>query len=137
MPPIKTRKNSKKSFQFAGFWIRLAAAFIDALIIIPVAFISGFTPFIGDYLAPILGVAYAFIMEGLYGATFGKKAVGLTVVDEKGVSPIDLEKSLIRQLGKWISAMILFIGFIMIAFDAKKQGLHDRIARTYVVRKKE
>jgi len=66
-------------------------------------------------------------------ATIGKKLVGLKVTDENG-KRISFGKANGRYWSKIISTLILFIGFFMIAFTKKKQGLHDKIAGTLVVR---
>jgi uncharacterized RDD family membrane protein YckC len=69
-------------------------------------------------------------------ATVGKLALGLKVTDENG-NKLDFVKALVRNLCKIISGMILCIGYIMAGFTDKKQGLHDMIAKTLVVRKAE
>lgn len=67
------------------------------------------------------------------GQTPGKMAVGIKVIRTDS-SPLTWQCALLRYLGYIVSAMILFIGFIWIAFDSRKQGIHDRIADTYVVK---
>ena len=86
-------------------------------------------------LSTILIVLYFTLMESSkYQATVGKLALGLIVTDENG-NKLDMVKALIRNLSKIISSMILLIGYIMVGFTEKKQGLHDIIAKTLVVRK--
>jgi uncharacterized RDD family membrane protein YckC len=77
---------------------------------------------------------YAILESSNMQASIGKLALGLVVLDESG-QKIDFSKALIRNLGKIVSSMILFIGFIMAGFTDKKQGLHDIIAKTIVVKK--
>ncbi len=80
-------------------------------------------------------VLYYTIMEtSKFQATVGKLAVGLKVTDVNG-EKLDFTKALVRNLCKIISSMILFIGYIMAGFTEKKQGLHDIIAGTLVVKK--
>lgn len=67
-------------------------------------------------------------------ATVGKMALGLKVVDKNG-ERLSFGTATLRYIGKIISGMILLIGYIMAAFTAKKQALHDMIASTYVVKK--
>ena len=67
-------------------------------------------------------------------ATVGKMALGIQVTDLEG-NRISFGKALGRNLAKIISALIFYIGFIMAAFTAKKQALHDMIAGTLVVKK--
>jgi uncharacterized RDD family membrane protein YckC len=64
-------------------------------------------------------------------ATLGKMAVGIKVGNEQGqrISPAN---ALGRVASKILSGLILYIGYIMVGFDARKQGLHDKIASTVV-----
>ena len=68
-----------------------------------------------------------------YQATLGKMAMGIKVVNYNG-QRLDFTKALLRNLSKFLSAFILGIGYIMIIFDDRKQGLHDKIADTFVVK---
>ncbi len=81
----------------------------------------------------LLGAAYFVGFWGLRGATPGKELLGLRVTDEDGGSPIGLGRAALRFLGYLLSAASLGIGFLMIA--AGGGGLHDRVARTRVVRR--
>jgi uncharacterized RDD family membrane protein YckC len=86
-------------------------------------------------LTTAIAILYWSLMESSkYQATIGKMALGLKVTDVDGNS-LDFVKSLIRNICKIISGMILFIGYIMAGFTEKKQGLHDIIAGTLVVKK--
>jgi uncharacterized RDD family membrane protein YckC len=67
------------------------------------------------------------------GQTPGKMAMGIKIVAADG-GPIGLGRAIIRYLCYIVSAVILYLGFIMIAFDKRKQGLHDKIAGTFVIR---
>ena len=77
---------------------------------------------------------YTFMESSNLQASVGKLALGLIVTDENG-GKIDFSKALVRSLSKVISSMILCIGFIMVGFTDRKQGLHDIIAKTLVVKK--
>jgi len=86
-------------------------------------------------LTTVLVVLYFTFMESSkYQATVGKLALGLVVTDENG-NKLDVVKALVRNLCKIISSMILMIGYLMVGFTEKKQGLHDIIAKTLVVKK--
>jgi uncharacterized RDD family membrane protein YckC len=93
-------------------------------------------------VAMIIGLSLAALMvQTLYytlltarGATVGKKVFGMKVVKEDG-SPIGFWRSLLRHtIGYWVSGLVFGLGFIWIGFDPHKQGWHDKIAGTYVVR---
>lgn len=135
--------------EYAGFWIRFVALIIDGIVlavvnwIIAFAFIGGsmsFTDpsalgagFVLYYLvAIVLRGAYFSIMESSdRQATLGKMAVGIKVADENG-QKLALPHAIGRWAAKFVSTIILFIGYIMAGFDVKKQGLHDKIAKTVV-----
>jgi uncharacterized RDD family membrane protein YckC len=128
---------------YAGFWIRFGAAFIDGLItgaagvIILYATGGSFanqSP-IYNLINIIIGWLYAAAMESSdRQATLGKMAVGIKVTDMNG-ERISFGKATSRHFAKIISAIILLIGYIMAAFDAKKQALHDKMAGTLVLNK--
>ena len=80
-----------------------------------------------------LGAVYYVYHWGVKGATPGKRLLGLVVQAEDGSEPIGLARATIRVLGYVVSALILGIGFLMIAMGGV--GLHDRIAGTRVVRR--
>lgn len=130
--------------EYGGFGTRVVAYIIDgvilALVTLPLAFLLGDSPFdpeastgISDVLNLVIGVAYFVGFEGsAKQATPGKMAFGLIVTDEQG-GRISHMRALGRYVAKFLSAIILMIGFIMVAFTDKKQGLHDLLASTFVV----
>jgi len=77
---------------------------------------------------------YALLESSAWQATLGKKALGLEVTDLEG-RRISFGRATGRFFAKMISALILWIGFIMAGFTEKKQALHDMIAGTLVIRK--
>jgi uncharacterized RDD family membrane protein YckC len=77
---------------------------------------------------------YTFLESSKMQTSIGKLALGLIVTDENG-GKLDFSKALVRNLCKIISGMIMCIGFLMAGFTEKKQGLHDIIAKTLVVKK--
>lgn len=87
------------------------------------------------FLSSVIAVLYWTLMESSkYQATVGKLALGLRVTDMDGKN-LDFVKALVRNLCKILSAMIMGIGYILAGFTEKKQGLHDIIANTLVVKK--
>jgi uncharacterized RDD family membrane protein YckC len=76
---------------------------------------------------------YALMESSPYQATLGKIALGIKVVDQNN-QRISFARALLRNLSKYLSALILGIGYIMIIFDERKQGLHDKIADTFIIR---
>ena len=77
---------------------------------------------------------YSLMESSLNQATLGKMALGLKVTDLNG-NRISFGRATGRYFGHYLSALILGIGYLMIAFSEKKQGLHDMIAETLVVKR--
>ena len=149
---------------YAGFWKRLAAYILDWIIltiisiIILVIFSVSFGAFWGSELsaetfgegneAALLGLTIGadmltFVISWLYyagmessskQATFGKLALGMKVTRLNG-ERISFLRASVRFFSKILSLLLFFIGFIMIAFTEKKQGLHDMIAGVVIVNK--
>jgi uncharacterized RDD family membrane protein YckC len=128
---------------YAGFWIRFGAAFIDGLITtiagLAIVYATGGNyeqqGVMANFLNIVLGWLYAAFMESSERqATLGKMAVGIKVTDMQG-NRISFGQATGRHFAKIISAIILLIGYIMAAFDAKKQALHDKMAGTLVLNK--
>jgi uncharacterized RDD family membrane protein YckC len=121
---------------YAGFWDRFGAAFIDGIILIVpnLLFTYGIGPGIGDILSLATAWLYEALMTSGPGqATLGKRALGLKVVDSDG-QRISFGQATGRHFGKILSTIILFIGYFMMLWDAKKQTLHDKMAATYVIK---
>ena len=77
---------------------------------------------------------YYVALTGLKGQTLGKMALGIMVVNAQGEAP-GIRRAAFRGIvGKLVSEIVIFLGYLWIGWDEKKRGWHDRIARTYVVR---
>ncbi|MGD0494108.1 MAG: RDD family protein [Steroidobacteraceae bacterium] len=113
----------------AGFWIRMAALLIDALL---VGFLMGMLHH-GFHLELLVLAIYGAVMWKMRGSTVGGIVFDLQVVrlDDRAV---DWETAVVRALGCFLSLAVVGLGFFWIAFDAGKQGWHDKIAGTAVVR---
>ncbi|MEP5613358.1 MAG: RDD family protein [Cyclobacteriaceae bacterium] len=89
----------------------------------------------GSLIAYAIRIVYGAALESSkHQATLGKMAVGIKVTDTNG-GRLTFVKALLRAIGKILSGIIIFIGYIMAAFTDKKQGLHDMIAGSVVVKK--
>jgi len=129
--------------EFAGFWLRLAATIIDAVIVIvgaivvliPIFMINENAVTVATYfMYPAYLLYYPIMESSKLQATWGKKVLGIIVTDEN-YQPITFLKALGRNAGKIISSLILYAGYIMALGTEKKQALHDIMASTLVVRK--
>ncbi len=132
------------SVRYAGFWLRVVAAIIDAILLGMVfGFILSSTvqmdptqmSYATQWLPMVAAWLYSALMESSsYQATLGKMALGLkvTTIDGKRLSFLNATG---RHFAKILSGLLLCIGHLMVAFTAKKQGLHDMLAGTLVVKK--
>jgi uncharacterized RDD family membrane protein YckC len=118
----------------AGFWIRIGALFIDAVIIWAVIrLLLNFPQEGSDRLGLLSLAAYGAVMWKVKGTTVGGIACDLRVV-RLDSRPIDWPTACVRALGCILSLCALGLGFIWIAFDPGKQAWHDKLAGTIVVR---
>ncbi len=114
---------------YVGFWRRLLAYFIDGLILTVIDWILPFS----DFMQRLLDLLYFVILPATsWQGTIGKLAVGAKIVDGEG-ERISILRSVGRYFSQFLSALLLFIGFLMIAFSAEKRGLHDWICNTFVL----
>ena len=127
----KSYKKLSKNQRYAGFWFRLVAGIIDHIILIVVAFVLSLI------VGPLI-IIIDFLLHWLYfvllqssekRSTFGMRFFGIKIHDEQ-LGRLSFWRLTGRYFATWLSALILFIGFFMIAFHPRKQGLHDIIART-------
>lgn len=138
--------------EYAGFWIRVAASLIDTvlmlLIITPVlisiygweyfdgveaGFVAGTADFLLSYIAPAIAVIVFWIYKS---ATPGKMVVSARIVDATTGLPPSVGQSIGRYFAYYLSTLPLLLGFVWVAFDKRKQGWHDKLAGTVVVRTK-
>jgi uncharacterized RDD family membrane protein YckC len=149
-----------KPVVYAGFWRRFVAMIIDSLVFLPLVVIAilmsglfgiamqpsvdleGLTGAIFSIGVVVL-MCLLFVGSWLYHAgmessrhqaTLGKKALGIIVTDMNG-NRISFARANGRFFGKWVSGMIMNIGYLMAAFTEKKQALHDILAGCLVVMK--
>lgn len=149
---IFTTSSPVQSCHYAGFWIRAGAYLLDFLLLWSVEYVLslliGLTVGLlglsvaGDpsidvviwLFGAALSISYAVFFTGYCGQTPGKMALRIKVIRTDG-SPVSYGRAVLREvLGKFISGILLGIGYLMVAFDSQKQGLHDKIADTYVIR---
>ena len=147
---------TSNSFVYGGFWLRFAAVLIDGILLFIVvfplrwaiammgtnrmgatdfAFTSSWLAFWswGTVIAYALEIAYYVYFISQKGATLGKMLVGVKVITPSG-GPISVARAFGRYFARYLSWLILGIGFIMAAFDDQKRALHDHICNTRVVR---
>jgi uncharacterized RDD family membrane protein YckC len=141
---------SADSVDYAGFWSRFLAFLIDSLVVMVVLVplmlalygthyfdldfqLSGQAGGVWDWVVNIALAVVAILFWKFRGATPGKMAIGAKIVDARtGAAPST--GTLILRFVAYIASMLpFFLGFLWIAFDKRKQGFHDKIAKTVVV----
>ena len=137
--------------EYAGFWVRLGATLIDTIIIfivitIPLSFIygeqywlsaqyiRGFWDVVLGWVVPI--VATIWFWQRFLG-TPGKMALKLKIVDARTGKKMATGKAIGRYFAYLVSIIPLGLGFIWIGIDSKKQGWHDKLAGTVVIKTNE
>jgi uncharacterized RDD family membrane protein YckC len=136
---------------YSGAFRRLLAFFIDCLALIAIFALFGIfffcipplqelvkaLPMIGFWfygsLFALTWLYFAFLESSVWQATVGKKLLRLKVVGSGG-QRISFLRASARYFSKFLSRALLMIGFLMVFFTKKKQGLHDKIASTFVIR---
>jgi uncharacterized RDD family membrane protein YckC len=148
-PPAAAGVGAPGIFAYAGFWRRLVAIIIDWLVLTVVGTIIGLafglvlisgdvSAQLGHTIANVLGITigwlyFALMESSVKQATLGKMALGLMVTDLNG-GRISFARATGRHFAKIISALLLFLGFLMAGFTQRKQALHDMIASCLVIR---
>lgn len=144
-----------QAVRYAGFWIRVVAALLDTFVVfvglLPIRMLLGSTAtLLGTswqmptakifLMGRMLRIGCAVVLAWLYRAgmesssfqgTLGKMALQIKVVDLTG-NRISFDRATARYLAKILSGITLGIGYLMVGFTPRKQGLHDRIAGTLV-----
>ncbi len=135
--------------EYVGFWVRFGASIIDSLLLMVIIFPLMYTVYGNQYLHSeefILGVPdfiinwifplFATILFWIYkSATPGKMALKVKIVDAQTGNIPSVKQSVIRYIGYYISLLPIGIGFLWVAWDKKKQGWHDKLAGTVVIRR--
>ena len=144
--------NLTESIVYAGFWRRLAAVLIDTLIVLPI--IAGLVYLLSDgnislealdadpfaFYSPTANIAMELGIFALvvffwvrFCGTPGKLLLGCQVVDANSGQPLSIGRAILRYFAYILSALPMMLGFLWIALDSRKQGLHDKISRSIVI----
>ena len=145
---------SKEQVVFAGFWVRLAAYAMDSvivgagLLVVRLAMMGVMTLLDGtvlggdllfsydlkDIVVYLCGVLYFILCTYYTGTTVGKKAMNLRVISPGGEEKIPLVSVIYREtVGRFLSGFIVGLGYLLIAADKEKRGLHDILGDTRVI----
>lgn len=139
-----------KSEIYAGFWVRFVAVMIDAVIVgVPLHFASlalfgaqavdPQSPTLPPSFWPSLffqfGVAFCYsgVLQGYLNGTPGKRLMGLRLMADN-LKPIGIPRAIARFFATFVSSLVFCLGYIWVGFAERKQGWHDKIAGTVVVK---
>ncbi len=142
--------NTETELEYVGFWARVLASIIDSVLVIvilaPILYavygaayfqftspMSGTTDILFSYVLPATAVLAFWIARQ---ATPGKMAISARIVDAKTGNAPSVGQYIGRYLGYYVSMLPLGLGLLWVAFDPRKQGWHDKLAGTVVVRPK-
>lgn len=133
---------------YAGFWIRVVATIIDTLWLTPLLFLFMYTAFgsnlfsienppsaTDNIISNVIWIVVVLALWIKFASTPGKMLFGMKIVDAKTHDEVPAGRLLLRYIGYFISMIPLFLGIFWVGWDKKKQGWHDKIAGTVVIRK--
>lgn len=136
-----------ENIKYAGFWSRVLAALIDSVwliaLIYPILYLLmgsaifdittpyTLTRFSLEYLLPIVAILTFWVMKS---ATPGKMLLGMKIVDAETLGTVPTPRLVVRYLGYFVAMIPLFIGILWVGWDKRKQGWHDKLARTVVIK---
>ncbi len=128
-------KPKRGDYELADIGTRFIALIIDSIIlgvITGVLFAGARTT--GGVIGFIVGVAYHwYFLTQQNGQTPGKRIMGIRVIKVTG-EPLQFADVLVRYIGYYINSVIIMLGWIWALMDKDRQGWHDKLAGTYVVR---
>jgi len=135
-------------YHYAGFWVRFLAIFLDAIVLGIIT--AALTPLVGSQVtitgntftvnytanaySTLIGLVYFIGFWAWRGQTVGMMPFNMQVVGVADGKKIDVVRGLLRYVGIILSIIPLFLGLIWAAFDSRKQGWHDKMAQTVVIR---
>ena len=144
-------KMQNQAFEYAGFWARTGAAIIDSILMALITFpllisiygwayfdgestdlIAGPADFLISWVLPAIAVIVFWVLKQ---ATPGKMAISAKIVDAATGQPASTAQLVGRYFAYFVSIIPLFLGIFWVAFDKRKQGWHDRLAGTVVIKK--
>ena len=147
-PPESDLEVENPEIRYAGFWIRVVASIIDTIWLVAITFtlgwivygpdyfastdfIKGIADFLISYVLPFVIVVVFWIYKS---ATPGKMILGIKIVDSETHDKVPNSRLILRYVGYYVSTIGLLLGFLWVAWDKRKQGWHDKIARTVVIK---
>ena len=150
---VRPKRKAGSSRVYAGFFVRLTAYLLDKVIVglplillrmILMIFLPGssagflarkifFSFTVLDVILYLLTIVYFVLLTYYFGGTVGKKMMKLRVVSAEDRTPTFFEIAFREIIGRYLSAFILYIGYLIIGAGEQKEALHDYLADTRVI----
>jgi len=147
-PPNFELNEEPNELEYVGFWARVGASLIDTIILLVVIypilfaiygkeyfsseqFLAGFSDFFLSYVFPAIAIIVFWIYKS---ATPGKMVIRAKIVDARTGNQPSTGQLIGRYFAYYLSLIPLGLGYLWVAWDSKKQGWHDKLAGTVVVR---
>ncbi len=129
------RKRKNDEYALAELGPRFIAVLIDGFIVAAlIGLLFGSSRWAGGGIGWVLGaVYYWYFWTRQDGQTLGKKLMNIRVIKADG-GPLSDSDAILRYIGYYINSFVIGIGWIWALFDKDRQGWHDKIASTYVVK---
>lgn len=134
-----SESSSTPTHSYAGFWRRFLAYSVDSIIVSIISFSIGASFSLGSrggfiwFPGVLITAAYFIFFWMKEGQTLGNRLMAIKVIREDG-KPMDVSTGIIRYIGYILSSLVFYLGFLWVIWDKKKQGWHDKIAGTLVVK---
>ena len=138
----------ESQYEYVGFWLRAWASVVDSLLLCIVLYplltmiygreywtstvlLQGPVDFVLQWVAPALAIIAFWLARQ---ATPGKMLIRAKIADADTGGPPTRRQAIVRYLGYYVSLFGLGLGFFSVGWDRRKQGWHDKLAKTVVVR---
>jgi uncharacterized RDD family membrane protein YckC len=144
--------DQEPNHEYVGFWLRVVASLIDTalLVVLLIPLFWGMASFMSVDALTLLTASetqwYSIVLQYLFpamvvvvfwkykSATPGKMIFGAKIVDAKTGETPSTGKLIGRYLAYYVSALPLLLGMFWVGWDKRKQGWHDKLAGTVVIR---
>lgn len=135
MGQSSTQYTGRGSGPRAGFWRRFGAVLIDDVLLgVVFLILVAALKAVGDAIGILLSIGYFTYLEGSpHGQTLGKRALGIRVIDFDSGGPIGFGRAFVRYIGRIVSGLVIYIGYLWMLWDNEKQCWHDKFANCVVV----
>ena len=150
-PDANVMGETNTDYEYVGFWMRVAASILDNLwlgvamfILIVVLAATGLvhvsateTSLNATLIQLLVPMIVVVALWSRFASTPGKMAFKAKILDADTFEPVSTSRLVLRYIGYFVSMLPFFLGFIWVGIDERKQGFHDKIARTVVIMEDE